>query len=175
MPMGRCWKTLRSRCLLVLQHSNLVDVIHHIENSRNSMQLCLNFSLTTGTWVTEALCRLRASSWEQTPLLEPSTRRWCPTPRRLTCPLLLRQQPSGCVTWCMNAFVYMETRKEFFSCYWTKWQKNVVLKDKTGKFYGKRHRHRAIRAMEPLRKPSPQCVDLLEHIWQFSKTYNPVF
>ena len=42
--------------------------------------------------------------WEQTPLLEPSTRRWCPTPRRWTCPVLLRQQANGCVTWCMNAF-----------------------------------------------------------------------
>ena len=65
--------------------SNLEDVIHRIENSRKSMQLCLNFSLTTGTWVTEAFCRLRASSWELTPLMEPSTRRWCPTPRRWTC------------------------------------------------------------------------------------------
>ena len=54
-----------------------------------------------------------------------------------------------------------------------KWPKNVVLKDKTGKFYDKCHRHRAIRAMER-RKPSPQCVGLPEHIWQFSKT-NPVF
>ena len=31
--------------------------------------------------------------------LEPSTRRWCPTPRRWTCPMLLRQQPNWCVTW----------------------------------------------------------------------------
>ena len=107
---------------------------------------------------------------DASPLLEPYTRRWCPTPRRWTCPMLLPQQPSGCVTWGMNAFVYMEQKKEFFSCYWTKWQKYVVLKDKTGKFYDKCHRHRATRAMEPLGKPSPQCVDLLEHIWQFSKT-----
>ena len=35
----------------------------------------------------------------------------------------------------------METKKEFFSCYWTKWQKDAVLKDKTGKFYDKCHRH----------------------------------
>ena len=73
--------------------SNLEDVILHIENCRKSMQF--NFSLTTGTWVTEALCRSCASSWEQIPLLEPSTRRWCPTPRRWTCPMLLRQQPNG--------------------------------------------------------------------------------
>ena len=39
-------------------------------------------------------------------------------------PMLVRQQPNGCVTWDMNAFVCMETQKEFFSCYWTKWQKN---------------------------------------------------
>ena len=48
--------------------------------------------------------------------------------------------------------------------------KNVVLKDKIGKFYDKCHLRRAIRAMEPWRKPSAQCVDSTEHIWQFSKT-----
>ena len=79
--------------------SNPEDTSHHIENSRKSMRLCLNFSSTNGSRATEALCRSRASSWEQTPLLEPSTRRWCPTRRRWTCPLLLRQQPNGCVTW----------------------------------------------------------------------------
>ena len=31
--------------------------IHHIENSRKSMQLYLNFSLIMGTWRMEALCR----------------------------------------------------------------------------------------------------------------------
>ena len=103
--------------------SNPEEMIHHIENSRKSTQLCLNFISSTSTRVTEALCRSRASSWEQTPLLEPSTRRWCPTPRRWTCPMLFRQQPNGCMTWGMNAFVYKETKKEFFSCYWTKWQK----------------------------------------------------
>ena len=121
-------------------------MIHCIENSRKSTQLCLNFSLTTGTSEMEALNRLRVSSWDQTPLLESYTRRWCQTPRRWTCPVWLRQQPSGCVTWSMNAFVNTET-KEFFSCYWTKWQDNVVLMDKVGKFYDKCHRHRAIRAM----------------------------
>ena len=32
------------------------------------------------------------------------------------------------------------------------------------------HRHRPIRAVEQRRKPSPQYVDMLEHIWQLSKT-----
>ena len=82
---------------------NPEDTTHHIENSRKSTQLCLNFSSTTGTWVTEALCGSHASSWEQTPLLEPSTRRWCPTPRRWTCLMLLRQQPNGCVTWGIHS------------------------------------------------------------------------
>ena len=36
--------------------------------------------------------------------------------------------------------------------------KEVVLKNKIGKFYVKCHRHKAIRAMEPPRKPSPQCA-----------------
>ena len=83
--------------------SDLEDVTHHFKNSRASMQLRLNFSLTKGTWMTEALCRLRASSWVQTPLLELSMRRRCPSPRRWTCPLLLRQQPNGCGTWCIHS------------------------------------------------------------------------
>ena len=71
-----------------------------VENPRR----CASTSVrsTAGTWVTEALCRSRASLWEQTPLLEPSMRRWCPTPRRWTCPMLLRQHPNGCVTWCIH-------------------------------------------------------------------------
>ena len=48
---------------------------------------------------------------EQTPLLEPSTRRWCQTPRRWTCPILLRRQPNGCVTRGMNACVYKERER----------------------------------------------------------------
>ena len=43
----------------------------------------------------------------------------------------------------MNASVFTETNKEFFSCCCTKWQENVVLKYKIGKFYDKCHRHRA--------------------------------
>ena len=77
-----------------------------------------------------------------------------------------KPQPNGCVTWFMNAFVYVETKKLFDNCCWTKWHKNVVLKDKTCRFCDKCHRHRAIRAMEQWRKPSPQYVDLPEHIWQ---------
>ena len=72
-------------------------------NSRKSMQLYLNFSLIMGTWEMEALFRQRASLWEQTPLLERSTRRWNRTPRRWTCPTLSQQQPSGCVTWCIHS------------------------------------------------------------------------
>ena len=103
-----------------------------------------------------------------------------PDSKKMDMPLLLPQQRSGYVTWgyesfCLHGFIYMETKKEFFSCYWTKCQKNVVWNDKTGKIYGMCHRHRATRAMEPLRKPSPQCVDLPEHIWQFSKTKIPSF
>ena len=98
-------------------------------------------------------------------------RRWCQIPRRCTCPTWLLEQPSGCVTWCMNAFVFTETKKEFFSCCWTKWQKNVVLYDKTGKFYDKYHRHRAIRARALWRKPSPHC----SRISGSSQRRNPVF
>ena len=79
-------------------------MIHRIENSRKSRQLCLNFSLTTGTLEMEAIYRLLVSSWEETPLLEPSTRRWCQTPRRWTCQWWL-QQPSR-ATWSMNACLH---------------------------------------------------------------------
>ena len=37
--------------------SNLEDTIHHIGNSRKSMQLYLNFSFIVGTWEMEALLR----------------------------------------------------------------------------------------------------------------------
>ena len=43
---------------------------------------------------------------------------------------------SGIFLGVSTLFVYMETKKEFHSCYWTKWQKNV-LKDRIGKFYDK--------------------------------------
>ena len=66
--------------------------------------------------------------------------------------------------------LFFLSTQEFFSCCWTKWQKNIVSKNKSGKFYDKFHRHRAIRAMPPRRKPSPQCAVLLAHIWQFSQT-----
>ena len=55
----RCWKTLSSRCLLVLQHSDTLS--------------------------------------------ESGPRRWCPTPRRWTCPMVLLQQPKGCVTWGVHS------------------------------------------------------------------------
>ena len=92
---------------------------------------------------------------------------WCQTPGRWTCPVLWRQQPHGCVTWCMNAFCLHGDKEGFFQLLLDKWQESVVLKDKTGKFYDKYHRHRAT---ERLWKQSPQCVDSREHIWQFSKT-----
>ena len=61
--------------------SNPEDVTLHIGNSRKWMPWCHNFSLITATWETEALHWSLASSWEQTPLLEPSMRQWCQTPR----------------------------------------------------------------------------------------------
>ena len=49
------------------------------------------------------LSRSRASSWEQTPLLKPSTRRWYHTRRRWTCPVLLPQLKCGDVTWGIHS------------------------------------------------------------------------
>ena len=138
-----------------------------VENRR---QLCLNFSVTTGTWEMEAFCRLRVSMWEQTPLLEPSTRRWCQTPRRWTCPVLLRRQPNGAGPGGMNVSVYTKTKKEFFSCYWNKVTRECRPEGQELANSTTNVTDRAIRAMEPRRKPSPQCVDLPAQIWQFSKT-----
>ena len=90
-------------------------------------------------------------------LLVPRMRHWCQTPRRWTCLSRLLEQANGCVICCMNVCFHTETKKELSSCYWTKLQKHVVLRDKTGKFFDKCHRHRAIRAMVPRRRPSPHC------------------
>ena len=113
------------------------------------MQLYLNFSLIVGTWgdggpsVDSVLpCGNRYLFWSHprddgAGLQEDEHALRCRNNSQV-----------GGVTWGMNAFVYMETKKEFYNCHWTKWQKNVVLKDKTGRFCDKCHRHRAIRAME---------------------------
>ena len=58
---------------------------------------------------------------------------------------------------------------EFFSCCRTKWHKNVVLKEKTGKFYDECHRHRAFRAVAPRRRHSTvrglarTCLAAIDH------------
>ena len=65
-------------------------MILHIENSRTFDTLVPQLQLTTATWETEALCRLRVSSWEQAPLPEPYTGRWCRIPRRVV---------AGTATW----------------------------------------------------------------------------
>ena len=67
-------------------------------------------------------------------------------PLQIACFLVGTDTSIGARRWCRTP-----TQKEFFSCHWTRWQKNVVLKDKTGEFYDKYHRHRAIRAMEESR------------------------
>ena len=140
---------------------------------RKSTQWCHNFSLTTATWEMEAICRLRVSSSEHTPFLEPQTRQWCQNPRRWTCLTWLLEQPSGVRDVACERFRLHGDKDEFLRCWRTKWRRNVVPQDKTGKFHDKCHRHRAIRAMLQRRMPSPQCAVLLAQIWQFSKT-NPI-
>ena len=98
------------------------------------MQLCLNFSLTAGTREMEALYRLRVSSWEQTPLLQRSTRLWCQTARRWTCPVLLRQQPSGVRDLGYERFCLHGDKEGVLQLQLDKVEENVVLKDKTDKF-----------------------------------------
>ena len=117
----------------------------------------------------DGLDRLYFSSFEQTLLLY-FMRHWCQTPRIWACLAWLLEEPSGCVIWSVNDSVYTETRNEFFSCYWTKLPKNVVLKDKAGKFHDKCRQHRVSRPMAQRRRPSPQCAVLLSHAWKHSKT-----
>ena len=50
---------------------------------------------------------MRVSSWGPTPLLEPSTRHWCQTPRRWSCPTWLLERPSlvrdlECERFCLH-------------------------------------------------------------------------
>ena len=63
-----------------------------------------------------------------------------PDSKKMDMPCVVAATAKWCVTWSMNVSVYTKTKKEFFSCYWTKWRENVVLKDKIGKFYDKCHR-----------------------------------
>ena len=143
--------------------SNLDDVIHPI-------------SLTTDTWVTEAPCRSRASSWEQTLLLETSTRRWCPTPRRWTCPYVV----AATAKWVRDLGY------ERFCLHGDTEGVLQLLLGKVAKELSFRRTRLAnsttsVTDTEPSEqwssggKPSPQCVDYLEHIWQFSKTNIPSF
>ena len=89
-----------------------------IENSRKLTQCRINLSLTTATSETEAFYILHVSSLEQTPILEPYTRQWCQTTRRLTCSMWMQEQ-LNVRDWSTNACVYTEITKEFFICYRT--------------------------------------------------------
>ena len=147
------------------------DMIHHIENSRESTQLCLNFNSTMGTWVTEALCRSHASWWEQTPLLEPSTATMVPDSKKVDMPSVVAATAKwvrdlGYERFCLHGdtggVLQLLLDKEAKECRpeGQDWQ---ILRQVSPT-------HRAIRGMEQLRKQSPQCVDSREHIWQFSTT-----
>ena len=137
-----------------------------VKKSTKCCHNCRVCSLTSATWRTEALCRLRASSWERTYLLEPYTRHWCQSPRRWTCPTWLLEEPSGCVTWSMNAFVYTKTEEML-----------QLLLDKVAKECRPEGQEwQTLRKVSPTqshsqqrRRPSPQCMVFLAHIWQFSK------
>ena len=128
----------------------------HREQSRVT-QWCHNFSLTA-IWDTEAVYRLHVSSRAQTTSSQAIHATLVPDSKKMDMPTWLLEQPNWCVMWGTNASVYTETRKEFPSNHWTKLQKNVVLREKTGTFFDKCHRHRATRAMATRRRPFPQCA-----------------
>ena len=62
------------------------------------------------------------------------------------------EHPSGHAIWDTNVSVFTVTKKEFFSCIWTKLPESVVQKDKIGKFFHECRRHRAIRGLEQAEK-----------------------
>ena len=70
----------------------------------------------------------------------------------------------GCVTWCMNAFVHMDT-KEFYKWYWTEWKK----------FRPEGQHWQILRQVSPTQSHQSNGAaknavftvrGLLEHIWQ---------
>ena len=123
----------------------------------------------------EELCRVRVASLEQTPLLEPYTRRWCQIPRGWTCPRGLPEQPSGCVTWCMNAFCIHGDKAGVLQLLLDRVTKEVRPEGQDGRFYDKCHRHRAIRAMEPRRKAVSTVRGLARKYLAVLKDHIPSF
>ena len=91
-------------------------------------------------------------------------------PDSKTCPMLLRQQPNGCVTWGTNAFCLHGDRQGVLQLLLDKVAEECRPEGQDWQILQQVSLTQAIRAMEQLRKPSPQCVDSREHIWQFSKT-----
>ena len=96
-------------------------MILHIENSRKLTQWCRNFTLATATWRgRRPSTDCHVSSWKQ-------TRHFCDNGARL-------QEGGHAARGCWNSThgcvigvrTVLSTRR--FSCYWTKLQKNVVLK-----------------------------------------------
>ena len=45
-----------------------------------------------------------------------------PDSKKMDMPCVVAATAKWCVTWGMNVSVYTKTKKEFFSCYWTKWR-----------------------------------------------------
>ena len=78
-----------------------------VENRR---QLCLNFSLTTGTWEMEALCRLRVSLWEQTPLLS-HPRDDGARLQEMDMPCVVAATAKWCGTWGYECFCLHEDKE----------------------------------------------------------------
>ena len=131
------------------------------------MQLCLNFSLTTGTWVTEALCRSRASSWEQTLLLEPSTRRWCPTnSKKFDMPYVVAASAKWVRDLGYERFCLHGNKEGVLKFLLDKVAKNVVLKDKTSPTQSHQSNGAAEKAVSTVRGLARTCLAVLKDIIQ---------
>ena len=128
----RCWKTLRSRCLLVLQHSeilalpiksgwnstfwqifrvSLVQDAHREQSKIDAVvpQLQFDHGYMGDGGPLQIACFLLGADTSSGAFHATMV----PDSKRMDMPMLLRQQSNGCVTWCMHASVYMETKKEF--------------------------------------------------------------
>ena len=168
----RCWKTLRSRCLLVLQtlrdpgtpdqigmeqHSltnfpsqprckMCVESRGHVSPRREQSkidavvpQLQFDFGYVGDGGPPQIACLLVGADTSSGAVHATMV----PDSKKMDMPSVVAATAKRVRDLEYERFLSTWRQKEFFSCYWTRWQKNVVLKDKTGKFYDKYHRHRA--------------------------------
>ena len=105
----------------------------------------------------------------RTPLLEPSCRHWCQTPRRWTCPVV-----AGTARWVRDLgyerFCQHEDKERVLHLLLDKVAKDSRPVGHGGQIIRQMSPTQSHKAMAQRRRPSPHCAVLLAHTWQSSKT-----